>query len=75
MGKIIGIDFGATNSCVAVVDGGKPVVVPNFYGQRTTPSIVAFTDNGHLVGQPALDQVDRTIGTRIRSSRGHLIIR
>ena len=57
MGKIIGIDLGTTNSCVAVMDGGKPTVVPNSEGQRTTPSIVAFTDTGRLVGQPAKNQI------------------
>ena len=56
MGKIIGIDLGTTNSCVAVVDGGQPMVVQNSEGQRTTPSIVAFTGQGRRVGQPAKNQ-------------------
>jgi len=58
MGKIIGIDLGTTNSCVAVMEGGEPVVVQNSEGQRTTPSIVAFTSKGErLVGQPAKNQM------------------
>ena len=54
MSKIIGIDLGTTNSCVAVMEGGKPVVVTNTEGSRTTPSVVAFTKTGErLVGEPA----------------------
>lgn len=57
MSKILGIDLGTTNSCMAVMEGGEPVVIPNAEGQRTTPSIVAFTKNGErLVGQPAKRQ-------------------
>ena len=55
--KIIGIDLGTTNSCVAVLEGGEPVVIPNAEGNRTTPSVVAFTKDGErLVGQVAKRQ-------------------
>lgn len=58
MGRIIGIDLGTTNSCVAVMEGGEPVVIQNSEGQRTTPSIVGFTAKGErLVGQPAKNQI------------------
>jgi molecular chaperone DnaK len=68
MGKIIGIDLGTTNSCVAVMEGNEPVVIPNSEGRRTTPSIVAFTDNGERkVGDPAKRQAitnpERTINS------------
>ncbi|MBQ3647339.1 MAG: molecular chaperone DnaK [Spirochaetia bacterium] len=58
MGRVIGIDLGTTNSCVAVMEGGEPIVIANSEGQRTTPSVVAFTDKGErLVGQPAKNQM------------------
>jgi len=68
MSKIIGIDLGTTNSCVAVMEGGKPTVIPNAEGSRTTPSVVAFTKTGErLVGDPAKRQAitnpDRTISS------------
>ena len=57
MGKIIGIDLGTTNSCVAVMEGNEPVVITNSEGHRTTPSIVGFTENGdRKVGDPAKRQ-------------------
>ena len=57
MGKIIGIDLGTTNSCVAVMEGNEPAVIINNEGQRTTPSVVAFTDGGERkIGNPAKRQ-------------------
>src|SRR5436189_6259887 len=57
MAKIIGIDLGTTNSCVAIMEGGKPKVIENSEGARTTPSVVAYTDDGEvLVGAPAKRQ-------------------
>ncbi|MGE4586583.1 MAG: Hsp70 family protein, partial [Mangrovibacterium sp.] len=57
MGKIIGIDLGTTNSCVAVMEGNEPVVIPNSEGKRTTPSVVAFVENGERkIGDPAKRQ-------------------
>ena len=57
MGKIIGIDLGTTNSCVAVMEGNEPAVIINSEGKRTTPSVVAFTDNGERkIGDPAKRQ-------------------
>ena len=68
MGKIIGIDLGTTNSCVAVVEGGSAIIIPNDKGERTTPSVVAFTDSGErLIGSAAKRQAavnaDRTIAS------------
>ena len=61
MSKIIGIDLGTTNSCVAVMEGKDPVVIPNAEGKRTTPSIVAFTEDGERkVGDPAKRQAVTT---------------
>ena len=57
MGKIIGIDLGTTNSCVAVMEGSEPVVIANSEGDRTTPSVVGFTDSDRLVGKPAKNQM------------------
>ncbi len=76
MSKVIGIDLGTTNSCVAIMDGSQPKVIENSEGARTTPSIVGFTDSERLVGQPAMRQavtiptysvfaVQRLIGRRI----------
>ena len=57
MSKIIGIDLGTTNSCVSVMEGNEPVVIPNSEGKRTTPSVVAFVENGERkVGDPAKRQ-------------------
>ena len=57
MGKVIGIDLGTTNSCMAAIEGGEPAVIPNAEGGRTTPSVVAFTKDGQrLVGAPAKRQ-------------------
>ena len=73
MGKIIGIDLGTTNSCVAVMEGGKPVVIPNSEGVRTTPSIVAFTKNGErLVGEPAKRQAVTNADRTISSIKRHM---
>lgn len=84
MGKIIGIDLGTTNSCVAVMEGSEPVVIPNSEGRRTTPSIVAFVDNNERkVGDPAKRQaitnpkrtitsIKRFMGETLRQSgQGH----
>lgn len=73
MGKIIGIDLGTTNSCVAVMEGGKPVVIPNSEGSRTTPSVVAFTKTGErLVGEPAKRQAVTNSERTISSIKRHM---
>ena len=67
MSKIIGIDLGTTNSCVAILEGGDPVVIPNAEGARTTPSVVAFKGNERLVGsiakRQAITNPDRTVSS------------
>ncbi|HHV12283.1 MAG TPA: molecular chaperone DnaK [Clostridiales bacterium] len=73
MGKIIGIDLGTTNSCVAVMEGGKPVVIANTEGARTTPSVVAFTKSGErLVGEPAKRQAVTNSEKTISSIKRHM---
>ncbi len=73
MSKIIGIDLGTTNSCVAVMEGGKPTVIANAEGVRTTPSIVAFTKNGErLVGEPAKLQAVTNAERTISSIKRHM---
>ena len=73
MSKIIGIDLGTTNSCVAVMEGGKPVVIPNQEGSRTTPSVVAFTKTGErLVGESAKRQAVTNADRTISSIKRHM---
>ena len=73
MGKIIGIDLGTTNSCVAVMEGGKPVVIANTEGARTTPSVVAFSKTGErLVGEPAKRQAVTNADKTISSIKRHM---
>ena len=73
MGKIIGIDLGTTNSCVAVMEGGKPTVIANTEGARTTPSVVAFTKNGErLVGEPAKRQAVTNADKTVSSIKRHM---
>lgn len=73
MGKIIGIDLGTTNSCVAVMEGGKPVVIANTEGARTTPSVVAFTKTGErIVGEPAKRQAVTNADKTISSIKRHM---
>lgn len=73
MGRAVGIDLGTTNSCVAVLEGGDPVVIANAEGSRTTPSVVAFARNGEvLVGQPAKNQAVTNVDRTIRSVKRHI---
>ena len=73
MGKVIGIDLGTTNSCVSVVEGGKPVIIPNSEGERTTPSVVAFTPAGErLVGSAARRQSAANASGTISSVKRHM---
>jgi molecular chaperone DnaK len=73
MGKTIGIDLGTTNSCVSVVEGGKPVIIPNSKGGRTTPSVVAFTKEGQrLVGEAAQRQASVNSQRTISSVKRHM---
>ena len=73
MGKAIGIDLGTTNSCVSVVEGGKPVIIPNDKGERTTPSVVGFTASGErLVGSPARRQAATNSARTISSVKRHM---
>ena len=73
MGKIIGIDLGTTNSCVAVMEGGQPTVIANTEGARTTPSVVAFTKTGErLVGEPAKRQAVTNADKTISSIKRHM---
>src|SRR5438046_10088233 len=73
MGKIIGIDLGTTNSCVAVMEGNEPVVIANDEGRRTTPSVVAFLQNGdRKVGDPANRQAITNPQKTIMSVKGYM---
>lgn len=73
MSKVIGIDLGTTNSCVAVLEGGEPVIIPNNEGMRTTPSVVAFTKDGErLVGEPAKRQAVTNADRTITSVKTHM---
>ena len=73
MGKIIGIDLGTTNSCVAVFEGNEPVVIANSEGKRTTPSVVAFVDGGERkIGDPAKRQAVTNADKTISSIKRHM---
>ena len=76
MSKVIGIDLGTTNSCVAVMEGGEPVVIPNAEGARTTPSVVGFTKTGErLVGQVAKRQAITNPDNTVSSIKRQMCIR
>ena len=72
MGKIIGIDLGTTNSCVAVMEGGEPTVITSPEGGRTTPSVIGFTKEERLVGDPAKRQAVTNPKNTISVSYTHL---
>lgn len=73
MAKVIGIDLGTTNSCVAVLEGGEPQIIPNSEGMRTTPSVVAFTKDGErIVGEPAKRQAVTNADRTISSIKTHM---
>lgn len=73
MSKIIGIDLGTTNSCVSVIEGGEPVVIPNAEGARTTPSVVAFSKDGErMVGNVAKRQAITNPEKTISSIKRHM---
>ena len=73
MGKVIGIDLGTTNSCVAVMEGGEPIVITNAEGARTTPSVVAFQkDNSRIVGQVAKRQAVANPDKTVISIKRHM---
>mgnify|MGYP001757737566 FL=1 len=73
MARSVGIDLGTTNSCVAVLEGGEPTVIPNAEGARTTPSVVAFTNSGEtLVGEVAKRQAVTNVDRTVRSVKRHM---
>ncbi|NLE97894.1 MAG: Hsp70 family protein, partial [Propionibacterium sp.] len=73
MARAVGIDLGTTNSCVAVLEGGEPVVIPNAEGARTTPSVVAFSNSGEvLVGEEAKRQAVTNVDRTIASVKRHM---
>ena len=73
MSKIIGIDLGTTNSCVAVMEGGKPTVIANSEGMRTTPSVVGFSKTGErMIGEPAKRQAVTNADRTISSIKRHM---